>query len=360
MALTATATPRVRADVVKQLGMQDTKWFLTSFNRKNLQYEVRPKKGKSSALNDILEVIKKENWSKKSGIIYCFSRKECEDVAEELCKNGIKAMAYHAGLVGKTRNNVQDQWIKDKTHIICATIAFGMGIDKPDVRFVIHYSLPKSIEGYYQESGRAGRDGRKSTCILFYAPADIYRIRNLIEKDENARAEIKQIHHQNLWEMVNYCENTNDCRRVLQLQYLGEVFDSRHCKNSGSICDTCRKGKPELMEVTEFARKLVSMVARLAMRPKFTEKNFTVNHLVDILRGSKNKRLLSANWQDDPGYKSGLAFSSNDLQRYLLYLFRKKKISRSLSIQKSKLNLLSLHFAGLFVNWSWKSIFGRR
>ena len=145
MALTATATPRVRADVVKQLGMQDTKWFLTSFNRKNLQYEVRPKKSKSSALSDIFEVIKKENWSKKSGIIYCFSRKECEEVAQELCTRGIKAMAYHAGLVGKTRTNVQDQWIKDKTNIICATIAFGMGIDKPDVRFVIHYSLPKSI-----------------------------------------------------------------------------------------------------------------------------------------------------------------------------------------------------------------------
>ena len=213
MALTATATPRVRADVVQQLGMKNTKWFLTSFNRQNLQYEVRPKKGKASTKEDIYELIKKENWTKSSGIIYCFSRKECEDVAAELSSKGIKALAYHAGLPDMVRTQVQDKWIKDVVHIICATIAFGMGIDKPDVRFVIHYSLPKSIEGYYQESGRAGRDGRKSTCILFYCQADIYRIRNMIERDESARKEIKEIHQSNLWEMVNYCENITDCRR---------------------------------------------------------------------------------------------------------------------------------------------------
>ena len=165
MALTATATPRVRADVVKQLGMSNTKWFLTSFNRNNLQYEVRLKKGKGTTLIDIIALIKKE-WPKMSGIVYCFSRKECEDSAFELRKNGVLALPYHAGLGDKERTHAQDQWIKDKVHVVCATIAFGMGIDKPDVRFVIHYSLPKSIEGYYQESGRAGRDGRKSTCIL--------------------------------------------------------------------------------------------------------------------------------------------------------------------------------------------------
>jgi RecQ family ATP-dependent DNA helicase len=165
MALTATATPRVRADVVKQLGMNQTKWFMTSFNRANLQYEVRDKKGKGSTLKDIIALILKQ-WPKKSGIVYCFSRKECEDTAAELRKAGVSAVPYHAGLGDAERTKSQDNWIKDRVHVVCATIAFGMGIDKPDVRFVIHYSLPKSIEGYYQESGRAGRDGRKSTCIL--------------------------------------------------------------------------------------------------------------------------------------------------------------------------------------------------
>lgn len=333
MALTATATPRVRADVVKQLGMSDTKWFLTSFNRNNLQYEVRQKKGKGTCLSDIIDLVKKD-WRGKSGIVYCFSRKECEDVAMELRKNGIQAIPYHAGLADKERTKNQELWIKDKVHVVCATIAFGMGIDKPDVRFVIHYSLPKSIEGYYQESGRAGRDGRKSTCILFYSYADMYRVRKLIDADQSARQDVKQIHYSNLWEMVNYCENSHDCRRVLQLQYLGEVFDSRHCKTSGATCDNCRKGKAEMKDITEFARKLVAMVARLAMRTKFCEKNFTVNHLVDVLRGSKAKRILSSGWDQDPGYKCGLAFSASDLSRIIRKLVLEKYLWEELAISQ--------------------------
>ena len=143
----------------------------------------------------------------------------------------------------------------------------------------------------------------------------MHRVRNMIDADQSARADVKQIHYSNLWEMVNYCENTHDCRRVLQLQYLGEVFDARHCKTTGSTCDNCRKGKPEVKDITEFARKLVAMVARLAMRTKYMEKNFTVNHLVDILRGSKAKKILSSSWDSDPGYKTGLAFSTSDLSR---------------------------------------------
>ena len=197
--------------------MNDTKWFITSFNRSNLQYEVRPKKGKS-VLKDIIDLIK-QNWPKKSGIVYCFSRKECEDVASQLQQNQIHAVAYHAGLGDKQRTSAQEQWIKDKVHVVCATIAFGMGIDKPDVRFVIHFSLPKSMEGYYQESGRAGRDGRKSTCILFWQYGDKHRVQKLIELDTKASQEVRQIHYNNLWEMVNYCENTHDCRRVLQVRH---------------------------------------------------------------------------------------------------------------------------------------------
>jgi len=331
MALTATATPRVRADVVKQLGMADTKWFLTSFNRSNLQYEVHGKKGKGSGLNDIIAMINSK-WKKKCGIVYCFSRKECEDVASTLSQNGISAIPYHAGLGPSDRTNAQDRWIKDKVDVICATIAFGMGIDKPDVRFVIHYSLPKSIEGYYQESGRAGRDGRHSTCILFYAYADKYRIQKLIDLDKSAKQDVKQIHYANLWEMVNYCENTNDCRRVLQLQYLGEVFDSRHCNNSGAKCDNCCKGKQEQKDITQFARKLVDMVARLAMRGKFMEKNFTVNHLVDILRESKNKKVTTSNWNSDPFYGSGKGYSPTDLSRIIRKLVMDKYLWEELAV----------------------------
>ncbi len=333
MALTATATPRVRADIVKQLGMENTKWFLTSFNRNNLQYEVRGKKGKGTCLNDMVNLICKD-FAKKCGIVYCFSRKECEDVANELRRNGISAAAYHAGLDNGARTTVQDSWIKDRIFVICATIAFGMGIDKPDVRFVIHYSLPKSMEGYYQESGRAGRDGRKSTCILFYAYADMYRVRKMIDADQSAKQDVKQIHYSNLWEMVNYCENSHDCRRVLQLQYLGEVFDSRHCKTSGAPCDNCRKGKPEIKDVTEIARKIVALVARLAMRTKFMEKNFTVNHLVDIMRGSKNKKILGSNWDKDPGYKCGISFSASDLTRIIRKLVLEKYLWEELAISQ--------------------------
>lgn len=170
MALTATATPRVRIDVAHQLGIKGCKMFLCSFNRPNLKYIVAQKHG-AKTLNDIILLIKTK-YSKSSGIIYCLTRKDCDSVAEKLKLANIKAISYHAGMTDKKREEAQREWITDKQRIVCATIAFGMGIDKPDVRFVIHYSLPKSIEGYYQESGRAGRDGLISTCILYYNYGD--------------------------------------------------------------------------------------------------------------------------------------------------------------------------------------------
>ena len=212
MALTATATPRVRLDVLHQLGMEKPKWFLSSFNRSNLQYEVREKKGGKTVTKSIGEFILKE-FQRQSGIIYCLSRKECDTVAEAMCEVGINSLAYHAGLGDNERSSVQDRWIKGKVQVVCATIAFGMGVDKPDVRFVIHFSLPKSIEGYYQESGRAGRDGRKSKCILFYSYADMHRMRKLIDSDEKATPEARRVHYDNLHSMVRYCENKSDCRR---------------------------------------------------------------------------------------------------------------------------------------------------
>lgn len=171
MALTATATPRVRLDILQQLNLKRCKWFLCSFNRPNLKYIVKPKKNTATATDDVMAVIKR--FPNASGIIYCLSRNDCDSMAKKLCEKNVRAASYHAGLDDRKRENVQKDWITEKFKVICATIAFGMGIDKPDVRFVLHYSVPKSIEGYYQESGRAGRDGEPSLCILYYSNRDL-------------------------------------------------------------------------------------------------------------------------------------------------------------------------------------------
>ena len=279
MALTATATPRVRTDILHQLGMRSPKWFLSSFNRGNLQYEVREKKGKG-IVEEIINFINRE-YKDRSGIVYCLSKRECDDVAEKLRGGKIKAIAYHAGLPDAERASVQDRWIQDRVRVVCATIAFGMGIDKPDVRFVIHHSIPKSIEGYYQESGRAGRDGRKSRCILYYSYADYHRMVKLIELDEKATREAKAIHYDNLKAMVRYCENLADCRRAIQLQYFGEVFDAINCRNGECPCDNCSRaagggaGGSRREDVTEYAKRLVEAVARLSARARYTKFEFS-------------------------------------------------------------------------------------
>lgn len=181
IALTATATPRVRVDILKQLSIERCKWFLSSFNRPNLKYLVLPKKG-STTITEIINLIKTK-FPRSSGIVYCLSRKECDSLADKFVEAGIRSASYHAGLKDAEREAVQKHWLTEKYKVICATIAFGMGIDKPDVRYVLHYCLPKSIEGYYQESGRAGRDGLLATCILYYNYSDMQRYRKMMDSE---------------------------------------------------------------------------------------------------------------------------------------------------------------------------------
>ncbi|XP_050032647.1 recQ-like DNA helicase Blm [Dermacentor andersoni] len=311
MALTATATPRVRMDILHQLGMQDPKWFLQSFNRPNLCYEVCPKTGKS-VVNDIVEVIKKK-FKRQSGIVYCFSRKECDQLADDLCKEGIASVPYHAGLTDSKRNDVQRQWIDDKVQVVCATIAFGMGVDKPDVRFVIHHTLPKSIEGYYQESGRAGRDGQRASCLLYYNFHDMHRIRSMIDKDATANASAKQTHIANLWHMVNFCENRTDCRRAQVLHYFGENFDRQFCRqNRRFACDNClAETRWVTTDVTEDAREVARCVETLNER----RVNVTVNQLVDIFKGAANKKMKLQKLDALPLHGRGKSYQRNDANR---------------------------------------------
>src|SRR5690625_4618704 len=249
IALTATATPKVQADIQKNLNMTDANVFKASFNRPNLYYEVRPKK---NVEKEIIKYIRKRKG--KSGIIYCLSRKKVEQLAEVLRVNGINALAYHAGLDATTRANHQDMFLMEEVDVIVATIAFGMGIDKPDVRFVIHHDIPKSLEGYYQETGRSGRDGGEGHCLAFYSEKDIDKLLKFM-KDKPVSE--KEIGTQILNEVIDYSESAV-CRRKQILHYFGEYFDAKDCHN---MCDNCRAekeyfdAKEGLLSVLKFIRE---------------------------------------------------------------------------------------------------------
>ena len=272
IALTATATPKVQSDILKNLGMPDATVFKSSFNRPNLYYEIRDK---SDPKRDIIKYIRQNPG--KSGIIYCLSRKKVEELAELLNINGIKAAPYHAGLDAKTRAENQDKFLMEEVDVIVATIAFGMGIDKPDVRFVIHYDIPKSIEGYYQETGRAGRDGREGQCITFYSYKDIQKLEKFMQGKPIAEQEIgKQL----LMETVAYAES-NSCRRKLLLSYFGEDY---HIENCGA-CDNCLHPKKQFDGREEMAM-VIELIESLPER-------FKMEHLANILTGEMNSIIKS-------------------------------------------------------------------
>ena len=272
IALTATATPKVQSDIMKNLGMPDATVFKSSFNRSNLYYEIRDK---SDPKRDIIKYIRQNPG--KSGIIYCLSRKKVEELAELLNINGIKAAPYHAGLDAKTRADNQDMFLMEEIDVIVATIAFGMGIDKPDVRFVIHYDIPKSIEGYYQETGRAGRDGREGHCITFYSYKDIQKLEKFMQGKPVAEQEIgKQL----LMETVAYAES-NSCRRKLLLNYFGEDY---HVENCGA-CDNCLHPKKQFDGKEEMAM-VMELIESLPER-------FKMEHLANILAGEVNSIIKS-------------------------------------------------------------------
>ncbi|MFI5220761.1 MAG: DNA helicase RecQ [Bacteroidia bacterium] len=271
MALTATATPKVQSDIQKNLQMNDAVVFKSSFNRGNLYYEIRPKAKKGDTLKEIVQFINARKH--KSGIIYCLSRKKVEEIAEVLKANGIKALPYHAGLDSKTRAANQDAFLMEDADVIVATIAFGMGIDKPDVRFVIHYDIPKSIEGYYQETGRSGRDGLEGDCLLFYNPADIEKLEKFMKDKPVAEREIGELL---IFETQAFAE-TSSCRRKFLLSYFGEEFDDKGCNK---MCDNCRHPKKREDQKDSALLALNTVLA-------FNGKN-NLKHAVDVLVGKKS------------------------------------------------------------------------
>ena len=273
IALTATATPKVQHDIQKNLGMQDAKVFKSSFNRPNLYYEVRPKT--SNIDKDIIKYIKSQEG--KSGIIYCLSRKKVEELAEILVVNNIKALPYHAGMDSATRSANQDAFLLENVDVIVATIAFGMGIDKPDVRYVIHYDIPKSLEGYYQETGRAGRDGGEGQCIAFYTSEDLQRLEKFMQDKPISEQEIgKQL----LQETAAYCESSV-CRRKTLLYYFGEEYKEDNCGN----CDNCLNPKKKVEAKDELCAVIETIMA--------LKEKFKADYVIDVMVGKETSVIKS-------------------------------------------------------------------
>lgn len=332
IALTATATKKVELDVVSSLSIPNCKIFRQSFNRANLKYYVIKKSKKT--ISDIVSFVH-TYYPNSPGIIYCTSKKACEEMSEKL-NEYLKTTFYHAGLSKRERNNVQEMWNDGRVKIIVATIAFGMGIDKSDVRFVIHYTLPKSLEGYYQETGRAGRDGLESVCIMYYNYGDTKTIEFLISNNHTTTPDQKNRQREELKYVVQYCENRTDCRRQLVLSHFGEKFDPKECHKT---CDNCERSLTVMKEYTKQAKEILSLIQNV--------DKISLIQAAEAYRGSNSKRIQEFN--EAPFYGNGKNFKRVEIERILQYLLahgnlenkvtmiRGSKFAHSYLIYKKKL-----------------------
>ncbi|PVH88433.1 ATP-dependent DNA helicase [Cadophora sp. DSE1049] len=332
MALTATATGNVKMDIMENLKMRKCPVFVQSFNRPNLHYEVRLKKGKGVMSKMVIEIadLVKEKYKKQTGIIYALSQRGCEELAEKLVKeHQIKAHHFHAAMTREEKASVLDDWQTGKIQVVVATIAFGMGIDKPDVRFVIHSSVPKSLEGYYQETGRAGRDGKKSGCYLYFGYQDVSMLKGFIDKSEGSE-EQKQRQRLMLQQMIQYCENRSDCRRSQVLAYFGEKFAKKDCRRTCDNC--CSDAVFDIVDFTDYAKAAMRVVKQVQLY------SFTMLNCVEVLRGTgganaKLRRIEDRGSIAEFGFASKVARS--EIERLFYRLLLEKAIMEDSVMNKS-------------------------
>lgn len=326
MALTATATKTVKVDVIHNLKIQGCEVLTQSFNRPNLTYEIRSKGKSKDVLLDIATTIK-SSYRNQSGIIYCLSRQTCEKIAEQLRNDHeVKAHHYHAGMDPQVKNKVQKQWQAGEYHVIVATIAFGMGIDKPDVRFVIHHTIPKSLEGYYQETGRAGRDGKRSGCFLYYGYQDTSALKRMIDDGEGSR-EQKERQREMLRAVVQFCENRSDCRRAQVLEYFSEHFRPEDCN---AACDNCNsKSTFRSEDFTDYAKSALQLVGQIE------DQKVTILHCVDVLRGGKSKKITDRRHNTLEQYGAGSLLERGDVERLFHRLLSEEALKEQHVINKA-------------------------
>lgn len=311
IALTATASEQVRMDIIHNLELKDPVFLKQSFNRTNLFYEVL-KKTKNSIF-EICDAIK-GRFKNQTGIIYCHSKNSCEQTAAQMQRSGIKCAFYHAGMEPEDRFTIQKAWQTNEVQVICATVAFGMGIDKPDVRFVYHFTVPRTLEGYYQETGRAGRDGKFSYCMAYFSFRDVRTIQTMIQKDKNLDRENKEKHLNKLQQVMAYCDNETDCRRKLVLSYFNEDFDSKLCSKN---CDNCRNSThvvTEERDVTDEAKKITRLVELLQ------DNRVTVIYCQDVFKGSRSSKIVQAGHDELELHGAGKLMQKSEVERIFFHL----------------------------------------